>query len=116
MNKIILVLVCLVLLAAVVKASPVSNWSPDVMVVDRAEVIAIGHLQENSIQYIPHPNTPWENEWLIKDARTSRPNETNFVPYPLSGEYHATLLVSEVIKGQCTSNNIPIIPMLMRIS
>ena len=92
----------------VVKAPPLtSSW--DAAVVDRAELIVVGHLKENSIQYVPHPNTPFQDKMEIELEQKSRPYETNFVPHPLSWEHHAALLVSEVIKGQCSSNNIPII-------
>jgi hypothetical protein len=85
----------------IVNAAPMLAGPTDAEAVGQAELIVVGHLKENSIQFDP----PRE----IKLERISSPYETNFVPTWSSWEYHATLLVSEVIKGQCGSNSIPII-------
>ena len=85
MKKIFVLLFCLALGEAVVNAAG-AVWVPDADLVDRAELIVVGHLEADSIQYI-HRQSGLEHFW----------------------EHHATLLVSEVIKGQCSSNNVPII-------
>jgi hypothetical protein len=54
----------------------------DATVVARSELIVVGHLKDNSIQNIPHGN--WS-------------------------ENHAILVISEVIKGKSTNQEIPII-------
>ena len=60
----------------------------DETIVQRAELIAVGHLKENSIQYVPHENKPPEGK---------------------SWEHHATLIISEITKGKSETNEIPII-------
>jgi protocatechuate 3,4-dioxygenase beta subunit len=87
----------------VVNAAPMlaSPSDADAEAVGRAELIVVGHLKENSIQYDPPQ--------VIKSEPSSRPNETNVIRTLSSWEHHATLLVSEVIKGQWSSNSIPII-------
>ena len=55
-------------------------------VAERAEVIVVGALKRDSIQYVPHKSE-----------------------YGVSGEYHATLVIAEVIKGRLGPKEIPII-------
>ena len=77
----------------------------DATVVDRAELIVVGHLKDNSIQYVPHPNA--ENLMMADPSQHSE--SSNAPPHPLSWEYHALLITSEVIKGESTNQEIPII-------
>jgi len=58
----------------------------DGMLVESSEVIVIGHLQKESIVYVPHDRT---------DAK--------------SWEHHAALVVTKVLKGQTDKIEIPII-------
>jgi len=60
----------------------------DAVVVERSELIAIGHLKKGSIKYVPHHKEPSEGR---------------------SWEHHATLVVTEVIKGTFDKKKIPII-------
>ncbi len=60
----------------------------DEVIVQRSELIAIGHLKENSIQYVPHDTKPPEGR---------------------SWEHHAILVITEAIKGKSETNEIPII-------
>jgi len=76
-------------------------------VVDRSELIVVGHLKENSIQYVPHPSTAAEDQMMAEDAQ--RYGISNVAHYPFSWEHHAILVVSEVIKGESTNAEIPII-------
>ena len=87
--------------------SGIPAWYEDATIVDRAELIVVGHLKENSIQYVPHPNTPADNEMFAELARSS--GNTNATPHAMSWEYHAILVISEIIKGQSSTNNIPLI-------
>src|SRR5687767_1839303 len=56
------------------------TWSPaeDQEVVRRAEVIVVGRLEDGSVQFVPHATREHEGR---------------------SWEHHATLVVSEVLKG-----------------
>ncbi len=60
----------------------------DADIVERSELIAVGHLKENSIQFVPH---------------------TNIFPEGRSWEHHATLVITSVIKGASGEETIPII-------
>ncbi|MGD1086669.1 MAG: hypothetical protein ABSA47_18175 [Verrucomicrobiota bacterium] len=60
----------------------------DVAVVDRSELIVVGHLKDNSLQYVAHTNEPTDGDW---------------------SENRATLVVSAVIKGASTNVEIPIV-------
>lgn len=59
----------------------------DEVIVQRSELIAVAHLKENSIQYIPHKSEPLGGNWW---------------------EYNATLVIAEIIKGKSETNEIPI--------
>jgi len=56
----------------------------DAIVVDRSELIVVAHLKEGAIQYVPHKT-------------------------PGTMEHHATLVITEVLKGECEEKEIPII-------
>ncbi len=60
----------------------------DETIVQRSELIAVGHLKENSIQYVPHESKPSEGR---------------------SWEHHAIFVITEIIKGKPETNEIPII-------
>jgi hypothetical protein len=60
----------------------------DAVVVERSELIAVAHIKEGTIEYIPHQNKQNEGE---------------------SWEYHAKLVITEVLKGKCDEKEIPII-------
>ncbi|MCX7048319.1 MAG: hypothetical protein NTX50_22895 [Candidatus Sumerlaeota bacterium] len=60
----------------------------DAEVVERSELIAVAHLKEGSIQYVPHKKAANEGA---------------------SWEHHATLVITEVLKGKCDSNETTII-------
>ena len=62
----------------------------DVTVVERSELIVIGHLNPESIQYVPHKTGPGGG------ASTS-------------WKHHATLAISEVVKGKCEKTEIPVV-------
>jgi hypothetical protein len=53
-------------------------------VIERSELIVIGHLEEGSMEYVPHPGSP-------------------------SGNHHATLVVTKVLKGKSDLKKIPLI-------
>ena len=55
-------------------------------VAERSEVIVVGALKRDSIQYVPHQSK-----------------------YGASGEYHVTLVIAEVLKGKLEQKEIPII-------
>jgi hypothetical protein len=61
-------------------------WDADV--VGRSELIAVGHLKPESIEYVPHTNNP---------------------AFGRSWEHHATLVISAVVNGHFDTNEIPII-------
>jgi hypothetical protein len=61
----------------------------DATVVNRSEIIVVGHLKDNSIRYVERTNDP--------------------PGYPSWSEYHAILVISEVMKGTSTNAEIPII-------
>ena len=60
----------------------------DATVVERSELIVIGHLKEGSIQEAPHNTLPGQG---------------------VSSEYHATLVIAKVLKGKCDKEEIPLI-------
>lgn len=60
----------------------------DAVIVARSELIVTGHLEKNSIEYVPHDNKPDEGR---------------------SWEHHATLIASGVLKGDLKQKEIPII-------
>jgi len=60
----------------------------DAIVVERSELIVIGRLKEDSIEYVPHSKKPGEGA---------------------SWEHHATLMITEVIKGQCTHDEMTVV-------
>src|SRR5436190_3015064 len=79
-------LVCLTVLAV---PSTVQAWMrmlhEDAILVKRSELIVVGRLKPGTIVYIPKP-----------EGRRGR-------------EYRATLIVKEVIKGECKDKEIPIL-------
>jgi len=60
----------------------------DVVLVERSELIVIGHLRADSIKYVPH-------KWEKNEGR--------------SWEHHAVLAVTQVLKGRVDQTEIPII-------
>ena len=60
----------------------------DTTVVERSELIVVAHLKEGSIQYVPHEKPPGAGA---------------------SWEHHATLLITDVLKGKSDEREIPII-------
>lgn len=60
----------------------------DAMIVERSELIVVGRLLPGSIRYVPHRRQPDRGA---------------------SWEHHATLAVSEVLKGTCSQAQVPII-------
>ncbi|OHE79876.1 MAG: hypothetical protein A2107_07950 [Verrucomicrobia bacterium GWF2_62_7] len=60
----------------------------DAVVVERSQLIVVAHLKEGSIQYVPH------NKRLNEGA---------------IWEHHATLVITDVLKGKCDKKEIPII-------
>lgn len=60
----------------------------DAVVIERSELIVVGHLKEGSIQYIPHDKAPTAGA---------------------SWEHHATLVISEVMKGTSHDKEISIV-------
>lgn len=60
----------------------------DAIVVERSELIVVGHLKEKSIEYVPHDSKPPEGK---------------------SWEHHATLVITECIKGKSSGKEIPVI-------
>jgi hypothetical protein len=60
----------------------------DAMIVGRSELIVVGRLLPESIRYVPHRRQPDRGA---------------------SWEHHATLAVSEVLKGTCSQAQVPII-------
>ena len=86
-----LIVVCVCLLVAVL-SQPAAAWLrplyEDAIVVDRSELIVIGHLKEGSIEYVPH---------------NKKPNEG------ASWEHHARLVITDVLKGSTNETEIPII-------
>jgi len=75
-----------------VSASVADAWMrlhhEDVIVVERSELIVVGHLRPESIQYVPHKKAPGDGA---------------------SWEHHATLVISEVLKGKSEKAEIPLI-------
>lgn len=80
-------------LAIVLLSSDLANaWErpryEDATVVERSELIVVGHLEADSIKYVPHKRKAGEGK---------------------SWEYHATLVIRDVLKGSSESRGIPII-------
>jgi hypothetical protein len=78
------------------------DWAADV---DGSVLIAVGHLKDNSIQDDPHTNAP--DAMMAPLVRLF--GQSNLPPHVFGVEYHAILVISEVIKGNCTNAEIPII-------
>lgn len=83
-----LLLVAILLLPAGVADAWLRPRYEDVTVVERSELIVIGHLNPESIQYVPHKKGPGEGA---------------------SWEHHATLVISEIVKGKCEKTEIPVV-------
>ena len=60
----------------------------DATVVERSELIVVGRLKRGCIEYVPHKKKPHEGA---------------------SWEHHATLVISEVLRGTCRDKEIPIV-------
>ena len=60
----------------------------DATVVERSELIVVAHLNEGSIQHVPHNRKADEGR---------------------SWEHHATLVIAKVLKGKCDKAEIPIV-------
>ncbi|HXR06272.1 MAG TPA: hypothetical protein VN765_03020 [Candidatus Acidoferrum sp.] len=98
----------------------------DATVVERSEMIVVGHLKANSIRFIFHTNMPAQAAPAVASLKTNSiqiiwPTYNTFEPDqngPLDDlfratstwwEHRAILVVTEVIKGKSTTNEIPII-------
>lgn len=80
-------LICALLLYPIAAAAWLRPQYEDATVVDRSELIVVAHIKPGSTEYVPHKKQPDEGA---------------------SWEYHATLVVSEVLKGKCDDKEIPI--------
>lgn len=60
----------------------------DATVVERTELLVVAHIKPDSIKKVPHDRKPGEGA---------------------SWEYHATLVITEVLKGKCDKREIPVI-------
>ena len=60
----------------------------DATVAERAELIVIGHLDRDSIKYVPHDTSPDSGR---------------------SWEHHATLVITDILKGASKEKRIPIV-------
>ena len=65
----------------------VRRYYEDAIVVERSELIVVGRLSRESIRYVPYEDSHGVRSW----------------------EHHATLLVSEVLKGKGPGEEIPIV-------
>lgn len=83
----LLVVISLALLAPEAHAWLRASYE-DAVIVQRSELIVIGYIKKDSIKYIPHDHKPNEGA---------------------SWEHHATLVITEVIKGQLEEKEISII-------
>jgi hypothetical protein len=88
MRAFILSLTLLVILCPTVALAWLRPPYEDATVVDRSELIVVAHLKEGSIVKVSHEKSPVEGA---------------------SWEYHATLVVSTVLKGQCDKKEIPLV-------
>ena len=61
---------------------------PDVILVERSELIVVGHIKKDSITYVAHAVSNGGGR---------------------SWEHHATLIITEIIKGKCEEREIPIV-------
>ena len=81
-------LMCVLFLYAVAAVAWLRPEYEDATVVDRSELIVVAHIKPGSIEYVPHKTKPDEGaRW----------------------EHHATLVISEVLKGECDDKEIPIV-------
>jgi len=87
-TRLLPLLVMLLLLGANVALARQRAHYEDAIVVDRSELIVVAHLIEGTIQYVPHQKAPNQG---------------------VSWEFHAVLAITEVLKGTCAENEIPII-------
>ena len=82
----------LFLLTATLLASPAFAWLrtgfEDAVVVERSELIVVARLKPGTIQYVPHKKSSHGGG---------------------SWEYHATLVIKDVLKGKCREKELPII-------
>jgi hypothetical protein len=80
-----------ILLAAVAVNPSAYGWMrplyEDATVVDRSELIVIGHLKDGSLEYVPHKKNRDEGA---------------------SWEHHARLVITEVLKGRSDEKEIPL--------
>lgn len=85
------VIVVLLVLAAVAVNPSAYGWLrpsyEDATVVDRSELIVIGHLKDGSLEYVPHKKNRDEGA---------------------SWEHHARLVITEVLKGMADEREIPL--------
>ncbi len=87
-TKILLLTIALTLISTISSYAWLRPWYEDAEVVGRSELIVVGHLFPDSIQYIPHTE---------KDGHI------------YSWEYHANLVITETLKGKSDNKEIPII-------
>src|SRR5437868_5550017 len=60
----------------------------DATVAERSELIVVARLKVGSIQYVPHEKKPSEG---------------------MSWEHHPTLVITQVLKGECKEKEIPVV-------
>ena len=86
----------------------------DPTIVERSELIVVGHLKDNSIQYVPLSPPTAEGQKAAADFISGKFSTNDFL-MPLSDmfgkgwEHHAILVISGIIKGKCTNAEIPVI-------
>ena len=93
MKKSLTIALVLAAIALLSSVNVVNAWMRagfwDAEVVQRSELIVVGHLKPDSIRYVPHTNNPpfFGKSW----------------------EHHATLVITSIIKGTSTNTEIPIV-------
>ena len=83
-----MIAVCLTVLFALSAQAWLRPQYEDATLIARSEVIAVAHLKEGSIEYVPHDRKPQDGA---------------------SWEHHATLVVTQVLKGHCDTGEIPVV-------
>ena len=87
-SLILVVVSCLVFLPSPLAHAWLRPLFEDATVVRRSELIVVAHLKPETIKYVPHEKKPGEGA---------------------SHEHHATLVITEVLKGKCSEKELPII-------
>ncbi len=85
---------CVLLLTALLLGYAYPSWAwlrpryEDITVVERSELIVVARLKPGSVERVEHPREPGDGR---------------------SWEFHATLVISEVIKGESSDKEVPVI-------